>query len=109
MPPKKEPQFKPNIVDFLAKRDFLFEMEPAVRKEFLSQVAQIVNQPAFLRIINDFENTAACAGIMDAVENAKVASTVNIIEAIKQKFISLASLFESETRGKEEHDPHEAI
>jgi hypothetical protein len=109
MPPKKAPQFKPDIISFLARRDFVADMEPAARREFLSQVAQIVNLPAFLRVIDDMQNSIACAGIMASVDNGKVSAAINIIEEIKKKFLSLATLFESETRGKEDFDANEAI
>jgi len=107
MPPKKT--FVPNIVDFLANRDFVFELEPVARKEFLSQISQIVHLPAFLTVINDMENKIACAGIMGAVENAKVASTIRTIEEIKNKFLSLSVLFDKTTAGEEDFDEHSSI
>ena len=106
MPPKKTKQFQPDMVSFLLKIDFVDLMTPVDRKKFLGLVAQIVNNEAFGKVIDNLLNEIACCGIHDGVDNLKVAAPIQTILAIKRRFEKLNARFISETQGAEDFDEH---
>jgi hypothetical protein len=105
----EEPIIKPDIVSYLANLDYVDAMEPKERKKFLASAAKVYREVAFIRVIDELCSKAACYAIMNGVENAKAAATINVFQEIKKRFGALSAAFEQETAGKEGFDPHGAV